>query len=296
MGYLRQSLTVALRRVLPARRRWFAGTTVGRYVVRGYREGDEAPLNDLRARAYSDYSGPVRKTADQWRWCILERPGILPDDVVVVDGDSGVAGYGVLGPRGRVLELALEPDLDGNERRKLAGELLTALENRSRERGDESLTIHVPEIDQTLLHALRGHDYRPIGQSESLQWVIVDLAGLIRRVLSHRRGDASVGQCKDTLLRLQPGNYHFCPHDRIGIHFNSEIEVVVAPERSDYDVTIDLDMSTFTDLFFGMSKFESSVADGGLRVDPPSAVECAKSLFALLILRKPWYTVTADTR
>jgi hypothetical protein len=87
-------------RVRPSCRRTVAVDARGPepVTIRAFVPGDEPRLADLWNRAYGGYAGHVPRTVAYWRWCILGRPGLVADDVLVATlaGDAA-AGYGVLG-------------------------------------------------------------------------------------------------------------------------------------------------------------------------------------------------------
>jgi len=261
---------------------------------RRYSLGDEERLIELWNRAYRSWGGYVTRTAAYWTWCILERPGVEPEDVLVLEDQGCIKAYGVLGPKGGVLELAVDPDDPPRRRLVLANALIEVLEQRSRARGDEAIKFQVPGLDRVLCRALKRRGYHSLPY-ESLQWVLVDLAGTLSKLLTHRAHEIPAGWSPNFRIAFERGYYHFAPHRTLRVEIGPPpcVDVDGAPTC---DVTVSMDLSTFTELFFGMRPFRDVLARGGVRVEPASAAGDAEKLVALLSLRQPWYTPLSDER
>ena len=80
--------------------------------LRTFTAGDEPALVDLWNRAHAALGGHVPRTVDYWRWCILERPGVGPEDILILAGSHGPLAYGALAPGGMVLESGAGPPVD----------------------------------------------------------------------------------------------------------------------------------------------------------------------------------------
>jgi len=265
--------------------------------IRDYQPGDEKALIALFDRAYANYSGYVTRTPEHWRWCILDRPGVSPDDIVVLEQEKVIAAYGILGPKGAVLELAVDSGLPESRREELATRLVDELEYRSRRCGNDRLRIQVPSMEPPLRRALDRKGYLAV-PCDSLQWVIVDLAGFVSRVLQHRKRQRRLEPewQRSFLLEIEPGNYHFHPHPRIFVRTAPTLIVEANPQRDDAEATIATDLSTLTDLVFRITSVEQIIQSGLACAQPDSATPDMEKLLSLLVLDRPWYTPMADGR
>ena len=55
------------------------------HTLRSYRPGDEPQIVKLWNDHYAGYAGLSTRTVEYWRWSILERPGLSPQDVLLVE-------------------------------------------------------------------------------------------------------------------------------------------------------------------------------------------------------------------
>ncbi len=263
---------------------------------RPYRAGDEPAVVALWAATHAEYGGFVPRSAPHWRWNILERPGVQPEDIQIVQRPDGtIVGYGVLGPGGRVLELVVTRDKPPRTRQAIATSVARALEDRARERGFQTLRFGLPATDRMVCRALRRLGYR-MEPSGSLQLVIVDLAGLVTTLLRHREGEMPAGWRRTFLLILEPGNYRFCPHRRLHVSIGPPAVVTPNPDALTADCTISTDLSVLTEVVFRRRTVEEVLEDGSVTVTPASRTEDAMRLLSKIVLRSAWYTPIADGR
>lgn len=262
--------------------------------MRTFREGDETALVELWNRAFAGYGGYVPRTVVYWRWCILQRPRQSREDIVIVERENQVLGYGVLGPNGKVLELAVDPPLPRSERSRLVGALCEALEARARARGDESIAFMVPSTDPVICRALKDRGYREEA-GDFLNMTIVNPVALIRRILEHRRDRFPPGWTPTFHLSLGPGHYRFSPYPEIAVAIgNPPVVEGQAPARADYRIRTDL--SVLTDLIFNRVTLAGASGSGALVVEPASGLEQVRTLMDLVALKLPWYSPYADAR
>jgi len=262
--------------------------------MRTYREGDEAALVELWNRAFAGYGGYVPRTVLHWRWCILERPGLSPEDILVATQGDKAIGYGVLGPKGNVLEIAVDPPRPKALRRRLVGAICEALEARARVRGDEAIDFMVPSTDPVICQALKERGYREEA-GDFLNMTIVNPVALIRRVLEHRRDRFPPGWTPTFHLSLTPGHYRFSPYPEIAVAIgNPPLVEGQAPARADYHIRTDL--SVLTDLIFNRVTLAGASGSGALVVEPASGLDQVGTLMDLVALKLPWYSPYADAR
>lgn len=129
-------------------------------IVRNYRPGDEPNLVAVWNESYAGYAGLATHTVEYWRWSILSRPGMSADDVLVLEADGEVLGYAALWTRGTVLDFVVDPGQRPRARRAMIRQLLSALEERARQRGWDSIDFSLPASDRLTDKTLRAAAYR----------------------------------------------------------------------------------------------------------------------------------------
>jgi hypothetical protein len=276
-------------------------------VLRRYQPGAESELVELWNRTHALYGGHVPRTVDYWRWCILARPGVEADDVIILAADeeaAPVVAYGVLGPGAAVLELAIDDGLVGEEREAVAARLVEALEDRCRVRGDEAIAMELPGNDGPLGRAMVAAGYRPEATG-SRQLVIVDLALLLEELLAHRAPRLPHGWSPSFRVEIEPGAYHFCPQRRLLVRVGPPAQVTVLegegaaggdPAAASADCRLRTDISTLTDLIFNRVEVEAVLAGSDLTVEPAERAQDVRTLLNLLVVKSSWYTPNADGR
>jgi ribosomal protein S18 acetylase RimI-like enzyme len=269
--------------------------TVDNLQIRKYREGDAAALVTLWNNAHREYGGYVPRTASYWNWCILSRPGVLFDDILVGYEGSTILGYGVIDPKGYVLELAIEPTLPIRRRREVVAMLCDALEKRARAKGIPAISMYVPAGDQAMCEVLRASEYGE-GSGGFSNMMIVNPVKLIQRVLDHRRKSIPQGWVKTFLLEFSNGHYRFNPFPKVYVQINNELIVTPATTDQPVDCRISLSLSVFAELIFNRLTFQSALTSGEVAVAPRSEVYGAQQLLSLVTLRGPWYSPFADRR
>ena len=269
--------------------------------IRSYRHGDEETLIDLWARAYGDYGGHVPKTPEYWRWCVLDRPGIDAEDIVLLEREDTVIAYGVLGrkdtpigPEGTVLELAVEPSLSPAERTRNVSRLISVLEERSRARGDEVFEASVPSTERTLVKPFQTAGFKA-EKSDSLQLVIVDVMRLMKQILDRRSAEIAVGAAGSFAFTFQQDEQRTLPLERIRIELCSAgVNIEESATDADYEVVATL--SSVLDIILRRDEVDNVLRHGGIRVQPETGAEELARLLQLLVLRSNWYIPNIDGR
>lgn len=269
-------------------------------IARTFVAGDEPRLLDIWNRAYGSYAGQVRRTVEYWRWSIVERPGITPDDVVILTGGDGPIAYGVLGPAGAVLELAVDPAIVGQRREAVAAQLTQALEERCRTRGGETISFVLPHADDAVQRVLQRAGYRS-ESSSSFTATVVDVATLLDALLRHRQDRFPSGWSPTFRLVVERGADRVYPRlvtrVRIGPPLVIEAE---APEAGapvdEVDCTISLALSALNRIVLRRGTFDDELAHGRVSVGPAGREHDARTLMSLITLTAPWYTPNADGR
>jgi len=269
--------------------------------IRSYQPGDEHSLVELWDSAHAELGGFVPKTPEYWKWCIVDRPGVEPEDIMILEHDERIVAYAVLAQKkkdddsytGYVLEFAIKPSLSARQRELFANRLVIQIENRSRYRGDELLNLTVPSKDTVVVNVLEKFGYR----AEALdvfQLVIVDLVVLLKQILDQRKKCFPSGQSPSFRVALQPGYYRYCPYESVRIELSPEPVVEESTSRADY--TVSTDLSTLTDIIFRRSSFNDALMSNSIKIYPEDGSEAVRSLFQLVTLNSEWYLPTVDGR
>lgn len=262
---------------------------------RQFRDGDEAELVTLWNRVHDGLGGSVVRSVAHWRWNVLARPGVTAEDIPIVEWRGRIGAYAVLDSRGAVLEFAVDNELHRWRRRRLFAVLLTAIEQRSRQRGDDLLSFVAPASDRQIGKLLRNAGYIAYpGSCMSLG--ILNAAELIRQLLTHHAERAPQGWRQSFFLLLTPGGYRSVlqPQLRIVIDRRSCSVDDSIKQPPPGDCVIATDLQTLTALVFGMLEFETALTSGQISLRDHSVTEDARRLFGLLALSTPWYTSVSD--
>jgi ribosomal protein S18 acetylase RimI-like enzyme len=264
--------------------------------VRRYREGDAVALVTLWNAAHREYGGYVPRTLAYWNWCVLNRPKVSVDDVLVIEEGGAILGYGVLGPKNYVLEFAIEPTLSRRRMSEIATTLCNALEKRASAKGDPAIYMTVPAGNLALCEALRACDYSEI-KGEFLNVTIVNPVALMQRVLEYRRKIIPEGWAKTFLLEFANGYYRFNPFPKVYVQIGDN-RLAVAPVTTEppLDCRINMSLSVFAEIIFKRLTFESAIESGQVTVTPHSELYAAQQLVRLITLPAPWYSPLADRR
>ena len=267
--------------------------------VRPYRSSDRTALLEMWCSAHERYAGHVTRTPSYWEWAIRERPGVSDDDILIAEGRKRLMGYGVLGPRGKVLEFVVDPSLSGWVRGIVARVLVAALEERARDCKCDAIYFRTPDGDATQIAALRSRAYIP-DPSEHLQWVLVDLVELVSSMLRYRRARVSPGWERKFGLVLEPGTYQFAPQRHLLIEVSaagSSVEVRTDGVPMPHGATIvSTTVGMLADLMLQRTELSEELAAGRVVVHPASAVDDVAKLVSLISVTQPWFTPFADYR
>jgi ribosomal protein S18 acetylase RimI-like enzyme len=263
--------------------------------IRRYREGDAVALVTLWNAAHREYAGHVPRTLAYWNWCVLNRPKVSVDDVLVIEEGGAILGYGVLGPKRYVLELAIEPTLSPRRMREIATTLCNALEKRARAKGDPAICMDVPAGNLALCEALRACDYSE-SKDEFLNVTIVNPVALLQRVLEYRHKIIPQGWAKTFLLEFANGYYRFNPFPKVYVQIGNCLTVTPVTTEPPVDCRINMSLSIFAEMIFKRLTFESAIESGQVTVAPRSELHAAQQLVRLTTLHAPWYSPLADRR
>lgn len=269
--------------------------TASNLQIRGYREGDTIALATLWNTAHRGYGGYVPRTVSYWNWCVLNRPKVSVDDILVIEEGGAILGYGVLGPKGYVLELAIEPTLSLGRIGEIATTLCKALEKRARAKGDPAIYMSVPAGNRAVCETLCACDYSE-SNGEFLNMTIVNPVGFIQQVLEHRRKSIPQHWVRTFLLEFTNGYYRFNPFPKVYVQIGNELSVTPVTTEQPTDCRINMSLSVFTEVIFNRLILQSAIESEEVTVTPHSELHDAQQLVNLITLRTPWYSPFADRR
>ncbi len=263
------------------------------FSVRAFRRGDEVAIVDLCIAAQRRYGGHIPRSVSFWTWSILKRPGISPADILLVEAEEGIVGYGAVKGDGMVLDWAIDPSLTPQEQGRAADLLARALEERAAARGAETFTVSCVSAEDPASRALLEAGYRT-DEAESMTVAVLDPPGLIAAILRARTGPKWGSPESRILLQLAPGGYRVNPSPRIGITWSDELAVTEADDEFRPTFVIDTDLSSLTDLIFARVAVGSLLEAGRVSVEPEAARPSGLEFLQLLVLRSPWHIPPAD--
>ena len=265
------------------------------FVARPFCLGDEGSITDLWNRSHSRYGGYIPRTPEFWSWNVLQRPGILRDDIVVVTRDAPVA-FGVLGPSGTVLEFAVDANLVNRQRGKACRTLIHALEERARARNQTALSFTSQGPDKLVNRTLRRAGYRIREKDRVLGVGILDPREVVCQALNHNRGRLPRQWTRKFSLEILPGDYLVSPHGQLEITVGPdgvEVEQWVYSENIPSDCALSMDLVTLSELVFTRLAFSAAVNEGRIRLISGSMTD-AEQLCHALALHVPWHSPPSD--
>ena len=262
--------------------------------TRVYCPGDELQLATFWQHCYASYGGFVARTVEHWRWAVLARPGVEHEDILLVESGGKLQAYGALGPKGSILELAVEPNLPARKRRRALQQLVAGLEQRARERQFDVLTCSAPMNDQLIANFMLSAGYQ-VDEGVFVSLGIVNPMEAIRLTLTHRLPQLQ-GWEQTFLLELTPGYYRNLSQTLLLIRIAGTVSVEDysgVPDAS-AGCRIATDLTTLTDVMFGGLSAQSCFTANTVITEPREAAPAALRLLEALSIRTPWQVPTSD--
>jgi hypothetical protein len=263
-------------------------------VLRTYRNGDEIGILKLWHRAYAEYGGFAVRSVEHWLWAILNRPGVQPQDILLVESGDGLQAYGALGPDGAILEFVVDPGRSRRERRSTLGTLLQGLEQRARDNGCDAIVCVAPASDRFVGKFLLNAGYY-VRKMSFFCVGVADMRALIQRLLDNRRRNLR-GWRQVFLLELSQGSYQELPQSRISIEIGDDIHVTegTGNRRGFAQCKISAEVAVMTDVIFRSASARSCLASGAITVHPPAKSPEALRLLEELSIKAPWHAPSSD--
>jgi hypothetical protein len=265
--------------------------------VRPFQSSDLSAVLRIWNSAHDAYAGHVVRTPAYWNWAIRQRPGVSDDDILILERGEP-QGYGVMGPGGRVLELAIDPLLPKRTRRTLTDHLVIALEQRARHHAYDAIHFRVPDGDAIPAGVLRTRTYIA-DRSEHLQWVLLDLVAFFHAALAHRRAQVPLAWDRSFRLALEPGNYEFAPYSGLLIRVSPgrcSVEPTPSHIEAPHDTMLRTSLPTLADLILRRTTLAEALAAERIAVEPASATADVETLLRLVSISRPWFSPFADYR
>lgn len=261
-------------------------------------EGDENGLIDLWNRAHARYVGHFRKTVERWRWTIRQWHDVAPSSIVIAMLAGRMCAYGVLDNDGTVLEFAVEPELEPERKRVVCTGLVEKLEARGRVLRCETLSFMAPAFDRTIAVVLEEAGYA----AERLDSFgpglgILNPALLMGAILAHPDHGLPESWTRRIVIETPPGGYLVSPQSRTLIdvdHGRATVGDASSAVPENVSWRLEVDMTTLTDLIFGLTSFHEAVRKGRLTFAGGCTESDANTLFSALIVKGDWYTPQSD--
>jgi ribosomal protein S18 acetylase RimI-like enzyme len=265
-------------------------------IVRNYRPGDEPNLVAVWNESYAGYAGLATHTVEYWRWSILSRPGMSADDVLVLETDGEVLGYAALWTRGTVLDFVVDPGQRPRARRAMIRQLLSALEERARQRGWDSIDFSLPASDRLTDKTLRAAAYR-VERNSCFMVKVLNPQALLLQLMRNREKSLAALSGKSFLVTLTPGDDPLLLQTRLFIRIGQIIAVENVSDSTDRraDCNVQLSICALAEMIFCRATPQDMLRNSLISVDPPSRQMEVCRLLSSLSLDSRWHTPHSDT-
>ena len=256
------------------------------YTVRTYGQGDEAPLVLLFNSEHAGLAGFVPRTVEYWRWCCLERPDVDKNGILILEKESRIVGYVVVGRSGNVWEFCYDSSRDANT---IIRKMLDWAENYLRSIGSNSMVLNAYIKDPLVREACQDMGFAE-SPPETTFLSILDLPQLMREVL----------QAKNQLLDSNEVfwfNLKNCASlrvDSFAIMLSKNDIVILDKPNHLSKVTIDVEMSTLVALIFGTKGVFRTLFSSKIRFDHLRNLFKVIWFIRLLQVKSDWFTPRAD--
>ena len=266
------------------------------YAIRAYRSGDDERLVDLWNRCYSRYAGVVTRTLEYWRWTILARPGVKPEDILVLASGEQVLAYGVVWTDGDVLDLAVDSEQRPRKRRAILRTLISAMEERARARGCDALSVMLPASDPVLDKTLRDAGY-VVEHADFLSLGILNPQALITQLLSRSHTRLLATVARTFVIELKREKDPFLPAHRLLVRLGAPVRVENVSDGAEQpaDCHIAVSLGVLTEIIFCRAAVSALVAAFQIEIRPAARLRDACDLLNALAIDADWYTPLSDT-
>jgi len=259
------------------------------YELRTYRKGEENELILLFNKVFEHFAGFVPRTLEYWRWCILSRPGLSEEGIVVAIDAGRVIGYAAVERSGNILEFCYDPNYDGTT---IVSKLLGWCIDYAEDHGANSVSLNAPVQDNLIRQVCKelGFTEEP---PPSLFLRVLDVPYIFRKIVDQKK-KVEKGLDETVLINLTKFP-PWCPQ-YVAI-LVQDGEITVSTEKLEHStVKIEADMSTISKCIFGSRRtLYKAILEGQLKVRPSRKILRALKILSLFQLKNPpWYIPMAD--
>jgi putative sterol carrier protein len=259
----------------------------GQYVVRTYKEGDEAEFVSLFNQAYNRYAGFVPRTEDYWLWCCLDRPGVSPEGIIVVEEkhNGKIVGYAVAGKSGNIWEFCVDQNPD---RKRVISMLFEGVSEYLRRVNAERIVLNIPSDDLMMQEVCAQQDFFELPPDQMFIGV-TDFEALI--VALTKNAKKKLTDFKQTvtfeLLDARPW---------VNPVFSMKIgaEIQVFPEPISTDVYIKVSSDVLASILLGETYPSKAFLERKLRVIPLWKTSKALKFLGAIRMHNSWFYSLAD--
>lgn len=253
-----------------------------------YMQGDEADLVRLFNKEHSELAGFVPRTVEYWRWSCLKRPDVEEKGIHILEKETKIVGYVVVGKSGNVWELCYDSSYNA---KAIVSQLLIWAEDYARSVGSSSIVLNAYNKDRVVQEVCQEMDFAE-SPPEPTFLSVLDLPQLISQVLQAKSDALNANDFFWFRLRNCPP---WCLSS-FGVRLeNNQATIIEEQEHMPTPrTTIEMEMSTVVGLLFGKESFLKDAVTSKVRVRPFWKIFRVRKLFGLLETRTPWLMPRAD--
>jgi hypothetical protein len=265
-----------------------SGLETEEYHLRTYQQGDEKDLILLFNRFYEPFAGFVPRTLKYWTWCILSRPGLSEEGIVVALEAERVVGYAAVENSGNVLEFCYDPSCSG---KTIVLKLLAWCLHYTQDQGASAMTFNAPVQDKLIRQVCKelGFTEEPF---PSLFLRVIDLPHILSAISKQKNVEKGLKEAILINLRKFPP---WCVK-QVAI-LVQDGEVIVSTEKLEHPtIEIEADISTISSCVFGSKRtLYKTALEGRLRIRPLRKILRALKILSVFQLKNPpWFVPGAD--
>ena len=258
------------------------------YSLRTYRQGDEEELILLFNKVYEDFAGFVPRTLEYWRWCILSRPSLSEEGIVVASNDSQVVGYAAVEKSGNILEFCYDPGCEG---KTVVSKLLGWCVSYAVNQNANSVTLNASVQDDVVREICEESEFteKPF---PSLFLRVLDIPYIFRKIIDQKNVEKRLNEKVLLDLRRFPS---WCPR-HVAIVVQDGHVSVLSEKLKHPTIKVETDISTVSFCIFGSKRtLYKAILNRRLRIRPLRKILRAVKILSLFQLNNPpWFVPGAD--
>lgn len=250
------------------------------YNLRTYRKEDEKDIISLFNKAYGHLAGFVPRTLEYWRWCILSRPDLSEEGIVLAVDTSRVVGYAAVERSGKILEFCCDPNCEG---KTVVSELLHWCIDYAEDQGAGSASLNAPVQDEIVRQVCEelGFTEEP---SPSLFLRVLDIAYVFDKILDQKK--VKKGLDEAILINLRKFPSWCLQHVTILVQDGN---MTISTEKLGHPtIEIEADISTISKCIFGSRRtLYRAILKRRLKIRPLRKILRAVKILSLFQLKNP---------